>query len=164
LLRVTVIEPFSVPSTAMAMVPTLQPGDRILVVKARALTGPIHRGDIVVFHQPALSRCGGARSDSRDLVMRVIGLPGETIRSVGATIDIDGRPLREPGWYNPRSGQVGSAPIRRTTIPDGDYFVMGDNRTNSCDSRSFNAIPGTSIVGQVVAVVTRNGHPYLHIL
>ena len=94
----------------------------------------------------------------------MIGLPGETISSTGGSIDIDGRTLREPGWYNQGSGQVGSAPIHRTTIPPGHYFVMGDNRTNSCDSRSFGVISGSSVVGKVTAIVTRNGHAYIHFL
>jgi signal peptidase I len=162
MLRVYVIEPFSVPSSAMA--PTLQTGDQILVVTSRLVAGPIGRGDIVVFRSATSSRCGAARPGRQDLVKRVIGLPGETISSVGSSIDIDGRTLHESGWYSTGSGQVGSTPIPPTRIPAGHYFVMGDNRTNSCDSRSFGVISGSSVVGKVTAIITRNGHAYLHFL
>jgi signal peptidase I len=161
LLRTAFVQPFSVPSAAM--VPTLQAGDRILVVTSRLLTGPIKRGDIVVFRHPSRFGCGPDSHDIQNVVKRVIGLPGETIWSVGNAIDVDGRILNEPGWYNATDGQVGPTPILRTTIPRGDYYVLGDNRTASCDSRSFGPIAGSSIVGKVVLIVTRNGHPYLHI-
>jgi len=162
MLRAYVVEPFTVPSSAM--MPTLQAGDRILVVTSRFLAGPVGRGDVIVFRSPTSSRCGAASPGSQDLVKRVIGLPGETISSIGDSVDIDGRTLREPGWYDAGSGQVGSAPIHHIKIPPGHYFVMGDNRTNSCDSRSFGAISGSSVVGKVTAIVTRNGHAYLHFL
>jgi signal peptidase I len=58
--------------------------------------------------------------------------------------------------------QVGATPIKRMKIPANDYFVMGDNRTDSCDSRTFGPIPASSVIGKVVAIVWRNGHPYLH--
>jgi len=161
LLRASVVEPFAVPSSAM--VPTLQVGDRILVVKLRILAGSVQRGDVVVFRRPKVFSCG-ADNGGEDLVKRVIGLPGETIWSSGQTIDIDGRRLKEPGWYNAKSEEVGSTPIRRTRIPPDHYFVLGDNRTDSCDSRSFAAIPGSTIVGKVMVIVTRDGHPYLHVL
>jgi len=161
LLRVTVVQPFSVPSTAMA--PTLQAGDRVLVVKSSLLTGPVERGEIIVFRHPETISCPAGSSGAEDLVKRVIGLPGETIRSVGGSIYINGRQLHEAGWYDPRFRQVGSRQIPRTTIPPGHFFVMGDNRVNSCDSRSFGAVAGSTIVGKVVSIVSRHGHPYLHI-
>jgi signal peptidase I len=161
-LRLAVIEPFSVPSSAM--MPTLSAGDRILVMKSGLLVGPVTRGEIVVFRGPSYSPCNAGAVGDGDFVKRVIGLPGETIQSVGSTIDIDGRPLSEPGWYQSTSGPVGSTPIRRTMIPPGDYFVLGDSRTNSCDSRSFGAIPGSSIVGKVVAVFSHDGHPDFRVI
>ncbi|HXQ60900.1 MAG TPA: signal peptidase I [Acidimicrobiales bacterium] len=161
LLRASVVAPFAVPSSAM--VPTLQVGDRILVVKSTILAGSVERGDVVVFRRPKVFPCG-ADNGGQDLVKRVIGLPGETIWSAGQTVDVDGRRLKEPGWYNAKSGEVGSTPIHRTRIPPGHYFVLGDNRTDSCDSRSFGAIPGSAIVGRVMVIVTRDGHPYLHLL
>jgi signal peptidase I len=161
LLRATVVEPFSVPSRGM--VPTLQVGDRIVVVKSSLLAGPIKQGNIVVFRHPATDSCGSGRGAAQDLVQRVVGLPGQTISSKGDTVYVDGRPLNEPHWYNPRFGPVGSRSIRLTTIPANEYFMMGDNRSQACDSRSFGAVPRSSIVGKVVSVIMRAGHPYIHV-
>jgi len=162
LLRAFVVQPFSVPSAAMA--PTLQAGDEILVVKMSLLTGPVGRGDVVVLNRPAYFPCGTRGSAAKDLVMRVVGLPGDTIWSSGNTIFVNRHQLHEPGWYDPRTGPVGSTPIHRTKIAPGDYFLLGDNRANSCDSRSFGAIPGSSIVGKVTAIVWRDDHPHFHLL
>ena len=163
LLRAFVAQPYSVRSTAM--VPTIWPGTDVLVVRPTLLTGQLHVGDIVVFHQPSATSCSDSGNGSQDLVKRVIGLPGQTIWSEGARIYVDGRLLDEPlRWYNPPYGEVGSAKIARTVIPTGSYFVMGDNRTDPCDSRSFGPIPGSSVVGKVVATTTRDGHPFAHIL
>ncbi len=160
-LRVSVFQPFSVPSAAM--VPTLQVGDRILVVKSGRLAGSIQGGEIVVFRHPRLFPCSAGPGKAGDLVQRVIGLPGDTIWSVGSKIYIDGRRLHERGWYDSKYGQVGSTPILRTRVPPGEYFVMGDNRSDSCDSRAFGAIARSSIVRKVFAIVARDGRPYLHL-
>ncbi len=160
LLRLTLIAPFTVPSSAMA--PTLQAGDRILVLRSSFLTGPIGRGDIIVFHRPAYFPCQASGS-GQYLVQRVIGMPGETIWSNRQTIYIDGKRMAERGWYDTRHGAVSSVQITKTTIPKGDYFVLADNRNNSCDSRSFGVIRESSALGKVVAVMARNGTPYLHL-
>jgi signal peptidase I len=141
------------------MVPTLQPGTHVLVVKWRRLTGSVGAGDIVVFHQPEGASCSDG---SRDLVKRVIGVPGQTIWSVGQSIYIDGQVLDEPGWYNPPFGEIGPTAIAPTTIPPGSYFVMGDNRTDACDSRAFGPLSGSLVVGEVTATVARDGHLSLH--
>jgi signal peptidase I len=155
LLQAFVIQPFAVPGDAMS--PTLQPGDRILVLKPSLLEGPIRSGEIVVFHPPRSLPCTVVGGGS-DLVLRVIALPGDTIWSVGDTIFVDGRPLSERGWYNPRSGQVGSTPVRSTTLGQGQYFVMADNRSDACDSRVFGPISRSSVVGEAIAIVGRHGH------
>jgi signal peptidase I len=157
-LRASIFEPFSVPTTSM--VPTLQVGDQILVVKPSLLRGRIKTGDVVVLRQP--KACSPGNNQSQDLVKRVIGLPGQTIWSTYDTIYINGQILREAGWYNPPFGQLGPTLIARTKIPPGSYFVMGDNRTDTCDSRSFGPVPGSSIVGKVVAITLRYGHPHVH--
>lgn len=158
LLQAFVIQPFSVPGDAMA--PTLQAGDRILVVKSSLLEGPIRSGEIVVFHPPRSLPCTVDGGRGGDLVLRVVALPGQTIWSVDNTIFVDGRPLHERGWYNPRFGQVGSTPIRRTMLAPGRYFVMADNRPDACDSRVFGPISRPSIAGEAIAVIERNGHVY----
>jgi signal peptidase I len=153
-----VVQSFSVPSQARS--PTLQAGDRILVAKSGLLEGSVHSGEIVVFRPPHFLPCtvvGG----SGDLVLRVVALPGQTIWSIGQTIFVDGRPLHEQGWYDPRYGQVGSRSIPSTTLAQNQYYVLGDNRSGSCDSRAFGPIAGSSIVGDGIAVVVRDGHVFL---
>jgi signal peptidase I len=160
LLRATAFEPFAVRSTAMA--PTLSSGTDVLVVKSSLLRGSIHAGDIIVFRAPAGANCTSVASDAHQLVKRVIGLPGQTIWSAKGVIYVNGRRLNEPGWYNPPFGELGQRRIFRTTIPAGSYFVMGDNRTDTCDSRSFGPMPKSLLVGKVVATISRNGHPFVH--
>ena len=158
LLQAFVVQPFSVPGQAMA--PALQAGDRILVVKPGPLEGPIHSGQIVVFRPPQFLPCTVAGGGG-DLMLRVVALPGQTIWSIDNTIFVDGRPLRERGWYDPRFGQVGSRPIPSITLVQNQYFVMGDNRSGACDSRVFGPISKSSIVGEGIAIVVRHGHLFL---
>jgi signal peptidase I len=154
-LRTFVVQAFYVPSGSM--LPTLQLGDRIIVVK---FGYTIHRGDIVVFRRPPADI---GTTDS-DLVKRVIGLPGETISSVGSTVYINGRPLKEPWLPALRGACVESAEnIARTKIAPSNYFVMGDCRGDSADSRTWGALPASYIVGKVFVIVWRFGHPYLHL-
>jgi signal peptidase I len=160
LLRAFVVQPFAVRSTSM--VPNLQPGMNVLVIRPESLTGSIKTGDIVVFHSPESFSCSAAGDGSRDLIKRVIGLPGQTISSQNGRVYVDGKPLKEAGWYNPPYGELGPRQITTTTVPAGSYFVMGDNRTDPCDSRAFGAIAGSSLVGKAVMTTTRSGHPFLH--
>jgi signal peptidase I len=117
----------------------------------------------VVFEQPDGSACS-VDGDSRDLVSRVIGLPGQTIWSEDDSIFIDGERLDEPGWHNPPFGAVGTTEIVRTTIPADSYFVLGDNRTDTCDSRAFGPVSESLLVGEVVATTLRNGNPFVHFI
>jgi signal peptidase I len=151
-----VMQPFVVPGDAMA--PTLQPGDRVLVLKANLLAGSVHSGEIVVFHPPTSLPCSVVGGRSGDLALRVVALPGDVIWSVGQKIFVDGRPLQERGWYDPRLGQIGSTPIHSTTLGAGKYYVLGDNRAEACDSRVFGPISQSSIVGEAIAIVGRHGH------
>jgi len=146
-LRAFVIQTFFIPSGSME--PTLKIGDRILVDKLSYHLHGVGRGDIIVFKTPPaeVGKCAGPPVP--DLVKRVIGLPGEEISSRGNTVLINGKPLAEP-WL-PRHDPLGQ-PITPTRIPANRYFVMGDNRANSCDSRDWGLVPRSSIVGRVVAV------------
>jgi signal peptidase I len=150
--RAYVVQTFYIPSASME--PTLMIGDRILVDKLSYHLHAVHRGDIVVFAKPPLEP---AAPGVKDLVKRVIGLPGETISSADGEVWIDGKPLAEP-WL-PKgtitTGITGEIPgcIRVAggcKIPAGEYFVMGDNRGDSSDSRVFGPIPKSLIVGRVV--------------
>ncbi|HTX86331.1 MAG TPA: signal peptidase I [Streptosporangiaceae bacterium] len=162
LFQAFLVQPFSVPGDAMA--PTIQAGDRILVAKSGLIESPIHSGEIVVFRPPRSLACAVAGGLGGDLVLRVVALPGQTIWSVGKTIYVDGRPWHERGWYSPKSGQIGSTPIPSTTLGRNQYFVMGDNRSDACDSRVFGPIAKSSIVGVGIAVVMRHGHVFLRTL
>jgi signal peptidase I len=139
------IEAFFIPSPSMD--PTLKTGDRVLVNKLSYRVHPIHRGDIVVFERP--SGISG-EPNIRDFIKRVVGLPGETIDSHGDTVFINDKPLKEP--YLPAGTRLGS-PIERQTIPAKHYFVMGDNRSNSSDSRVFHPIEGAKVVGRAFVLV-----------
>jgi len=161
-LRASVLQPYSVSSSSMA--PTLRAGTDVLVVKSSLLSGPIGTGDIVVLHEPARSTCSTGGDGSRELVERVIGGPGQTIRSSAGHIYVDGRRLHEKGWFNRAHGELGTTRIALTKIPQGSFFVMGDNRMNSCDSRTFGPIPESSVIGKVEATIARDGHPYVHFL
>jgi len=159
LLQHFVIQPFAMPGNAMS--PTLQAGDRILVLKSSLLEGPLRSGEIVVFRPRQALPCSVVGGHSGDLVLRIVALPGETIRSAGETVLVNGRPLSERDWYDPRFGQVGSTPIRSTTLAEGQYFVLADNRSDACDSRAFGPISRSSVVGEAIAIVGRHGHVYL---
>ncbi len=152
--RAYAVESFVVPSGSM--LPTLQIGDRIAVDK---LSSTVHRGDIVVFRRAP----GDHDPEYPVLVKRVVGLPGETISQRGPIILIDGRPLSEP-WLPRPSGLCArpSIPVPTTTIPSGQYFVMGDCRGDSEDSRFWGTVPAQNIIGKVSAVLWRHGHPWMH--
>jgi len=151
LLRTFVVQTYYIPSGSM--LPTLQIGDRIVVDKLSYHLHGVGRGDIVVFARPADEQCGGP--PVKDLVKRVIGLPGETISAVDGHVDINGKALAEP-WLPqgvPTNAVDSNEPwdlVHPYKIPAGEYYVMGDNRTQSCDSRYWGPIPRSLIVGKVV--------------
>lgn len=153
-LRAYAVQEYVIPSGSM--IPTLQIGDRVVVDK---LSSTIHRGDIVVFNRAP----GDHDPEYPVLVKRVIGLPGETISSVGDTVLIDGKPIAQP-WLPKLEGICSQAAtqIRPTTIPAGQYFVMGDCRGDSDDSRYWGTVPTSNIIGKVSAVIWRHNHPWLH--
>jgi signal peptidase I len=152
LLRAFVVQTFYIPSGSME--PTLQIGDRIVVNKLSYHFHGVDRGDIIVFSRPAAENCGGP--EVNDLVKRVIGLPGDVVSLSGGYVDVDGRRLDE-SWLPPQEqGQTQPGPggtsynlLHAYRVPADDYFVMGDNRANSCDSRYWGPIPKSLIVGKV---------------
>jgi signal peptidase I len=159
--RTFVFQPFSIPSTSM--VPTLDVNDRILVQKAFFDWHRLREGDIVVFTHPPRDHCGGP--DDTDLVKRVIALPGQTIYSAGGSLYVDGRRLLEP--YLPPHDPLGPSIPDATRqdpfhVPSGEFYVMGDNRAISCDSRYWGPVKGSTIVGKVVVLLWHDGHPSSH--
>jgi signal peptidase I len=152
LLRVFVVQTFFIPSGSME--PTLQVGDRILVNKLSYHLHGVGRGDIVVFSRPPAENCGGAQVN--DLVKRVIGLPGESVSLSHGHVLINGKVLHET-WL-PSSVQGVTVPgppgtpyslTKPYLVPANHYFMMGDNRTESCDSRYWGPIDKSLIVGKV---------------
>jgi signal peptidase I len=158
LARALAFQTFWIPTSSM--VPTLGVFDRVLVQKAFFTWRDVREGNIVVFSHPPLDHCPGPRDG--DLVKRVIALPGQTIYSVGSSIYVNGRQLAEP--YLPHDDPLGP-PIPDASsqhpyrVPPGEFYLLGDNRAISCDSRYWGPIKGSSIVGKVVLVLWHHGHP-----
>jgi len=140
LVRSYAVQTFFIPSGSME--PTLHVGDRILVDKLSVRFGTINVGDVIVFRAPPSEHCHDGNFP--DLVKRVIGLPGDVMTSNGNIVYLNGRKLKEPWTYfhflNP--------PIKRFTVPANNYYVMGDNRANSCDSRYWGTVPRSDIIGK----------------
>ncbi len=153
--EVEVAQPFRVPTSSME--PTLlcaRPGagctaalnDRVIVAKiVYRFRGP-RRGEIAVFHAPpaATKRC----SEGGTYLKRVIGLPGEQVSERNGIFYVDGRKLQEPYLHLLDRDAVTA---RWPRLGKGEYFVMGDNRIGSCDSRTWGAVPRSAFIGPVVA-------------
>ena len=138
IVKTFLIQAFFIPS--LSMHPTLDEGDRVLVNKLSYKMHDVNRGDLVVFERPK----GQPESEIKDLIKRVIALPGETIESREGTVYIDGKQLEEDYLVE----GVTTEHLPRQTIPAGHVFVMGDNRSDSADSRVFGAIDEDTIVGR----------------
>lgn len=138
-LRTYVVQTFWIPTGSM--IPTLQENDRVVVNKLSYRLGGVDRGDIIVFTTPP-----GVPEDYKDLVKRVIALPGETVEGLNGKVLVDGKVLDES--YLPEGMSTSQFGPRK--IPAGTYWVMGDNRSNSTDSRVFGPVPKDSIVGHAV--------------
>jgi signal peptidase I len=140
IIRAFLFQSFYIPSPSMA--PALQPGDRVLVSKLSYRLHDIHRGDIVVFKRPPHVQAG---PEVKDLVKRVIGLPGDTVEARDGQVIVNGKALKEP--YVAKGGST--SPVTPQHITAKHYWVMGDNRSVSEDSRYFGSISGSLIVGRV---------------
>lgn len=163
LIRTFVAQAYFIPSASME--PQLHINDRVVVSRLAYHLHPPHRGDIVVFDAPPgveppeskptnpvaaaahdLGVALGVSQDQSVLIKRVVGLPGDTVMGRGGRVYINGDLLIEPylpkGTYTSDFGPV--------IVPKGDVWVMGDNRTDSEDSRVFGPIPEKTIVGRAV--------------
>jgi signal peptidase I len=152
-----VVNPYRIPSSSME--PTLhcaQPGsgceslrfsDRVLANRLLYRFKEPERGDIVVFETPpaARERCGAGGT----FVKRLIVLPGETWRMENGVVFIGDRMLVEPYLGPERRGNHTQPP---ETVPPDEYVMLGDNRTQSCDSRTWGAVPRDNLIGKVMAV------------
>ena len=140
LIRAFLFQSFYIPSPSMA--PALVPGDRVLVSKLSYHLHDVHRGDVVVFKRPPHLQAG---PEVKDLVKRVIALPGDTVEARDGQVIVNGKALSEPYVAN---GAI-TTPVAPTHIAAHNYWVMGDNRSVSEDSRYFGSISQHLIVGRV---------------
>lgn len=136
LLRLLLVGCYTIPSRSMES--TIEPGDRVLTTKLAPKLLSLKRGDVVVFHDPAnwLAGESGRASGGDDyLIKRLIGLPGDVVecKGDGSPITINGVAIDET-QYIKAGVQPSSFPFT-VTVSEGHIFVMGDNRSNSADSR-----------------------------
>jgi signal peptidase I len=150
LVRTFLLAHFVVDGTSMSS--TLSTGDRVFVNKLSYRLHEPNRGDVVVLHQ-----IGG--SAERDLIKRVIALPGEEISVQSCEVSIDGRRLEEP-YLDPSVVTPGNCggDYGPTVVPSDSVFVMGDNRPGSSDSRSLGPIHESDLVGRAFVVFWPRGH------
>ena len=140
LIKTFLFQAFFIPSASME--PTLHIGDRVLVNKLSYKFGDIERGDLVVFKRPDVADEEAAVV--RDLIKRVIALPGDTVEGRDGAVYINGKRLQEQ--YLP-TGTV-TENFDSQIVPAGKIWVMGDNRTNSRDSRVLGAIDVDTVHGR----------------
>ncbi len=135
--RSFLFQPFWIPSASMEG--TLREQDRVMVNKLSYRLGDIGRGDVIVFERPDV---GSADHDK--LIKRVIGLGGDVVEGRSGAVLVNGVPIDEP-YLDPADVIGDFGPI---TVPDGELFMMGDNRDDSYDSRFFGTVPEGDVVGR----------------
>lgn len=149
LVRTYVAEPFFIPSASMSE--TLKVNDRLIGEKITYLNSEPKAGDIVTFVDP--------ENSDQILIKRVIATAGQTVELKGGKVYVDGVALSEPYTDGKKSEELhvhsdilDAAVEYPYTVPDGCVWVMGDNRTNSLDSRYFGAIEVSSITSKALFV------------
>ncbi len=163
------VKPYRIPSESM--VPTLQVGERVLVNRIGSRFGDPSVGDILVFHPPAGAeasppdQCGakpkpGAACDTPtsgragvNFIKRVVGVPGDTIAVRDGRVIRNGKPTEEPFISDTCANDAGAGCTFRNpiTVPPDQYFMMGDNRGESDDSRFWGPVPKKWIIGNAFA-------------
>jgi signal peptidase I len=135
-IKTFVVQPFVIPSGSME--PTLQIQDRVLVNKFVYRFQKPQQGDVVVFLSP--------ESNSIDYIKRVVAVGGQTVDIQNGVVRVDGKPLRETYVnHEVQDTYTSQQPIK---VPADSVFLMGDNRTNSRDSRYFGPRPVSSLLGK----------------
>jgi signal peptidase I len=163
LIKTFLVQAFYIPSGSME--PTLMPGDRVLVLKVPYYFGEPDRGDIVVFEDPdpagapdrgivggffhwMFEGLGVQRPDNEDFIKRVIGTPGDTVWARDGQVYVNGEPVDEPYLTQPTDD------FRKQHVPEGQLFVMGDNRGNSLDSRfTLGTVPIDKVIGKAEVII-----------
>jgi signal peptidase I len=163
LINTFVAQAFYIPS--VSMVPQLRVNDRVVVSKLAYRLHPPRRGDVVVFSAPPSEQQSGASSGNpvartllrigrgfgvteskTELIKRVVGLPGDSVAGRHGQVYVNGQRLVEP--YLPAS--TTTSDFGPVVVPSGRLWVMGDNRTDSSDSRVFGPIPISTVVGRAI--------------
>jgi signal peptidase I len=156
------VKPFRIPSASME--PTLDIGQRVLVSRVNYHLGDPDRGDVVVFKPPKGAddnscaiprepRDGHACQESKpgkskdNFIKRIVALPGDRLKVLEGHVYIDGKRQDEPFVNENRTCDVCNLP-KEITIPAGHFFMMGDNRGESADSRFWGPVPEDNLIGQ----------------
>ena len=143
-----------------SMLGTLKDGEVLFVWRAGYVFGQPQRGDIVICHYPKTKDGGYLDQKNTCYVKRVIGLPGDTVSIRQGTVYINGEALKESYLETERTD---SQSMEAVVLEEGEYFLMGDNRSDSTDSRRMGAVERGKILGKAVGVVypfTEFGSPY----
>ncbi len=142
-IRFFVVQPFVVEGSSME--PNFYDSEYILIDKLSYRLRPPARGDVVVFHPPT--------SPSQNYIKRIIGLPGETVKVIDGQVAVNGQLLEEEYLRTGKVG-VGSAVDNvLTTLAQDEFYVMGDNRDHSSDSREWGALKRQNIEGRTWLIV-----------
>ena len=158
--RTFILQTFWIPSPSMS--PTLVQNDRVLVNKLAYKFHDVNRGDVVVFERPPTE----PPSEIKDLIKRVVGLPGDKVSIRDGKVYINGRVLEEP-YVHGLQTVLDSCPITYVPgidtkagfkVPEGDLLVLGDNRINSHDGRCFGPIDEDLVVGRAFFLMWPPGH------
>lgn len=146
IIKTFVVQAFQIPSPSME--DTLTAGDRVLVNKMGYDADKVSRGDVLVFSRPPSLVAGP--DDPKDLIKRVIGLPGDELQTKDGSVYVNGRKLEEPYVA---SGAISNGLENPIVVPEGQFFMMGDNRQDSADSRVFGPIDAETVTGRAFMVM-----------
>ena len=159
-IQAVLVKPYRIPSESME--PTLDVGQRVLVSRVNYKVSDPDRGDVVVFHPPkgaADNTCGADHADNQlcakpeggkddvNFIKRIVAVPGDRISVKRGRVYINGK-LRDP-WKINKSADCGICNLPKPlTVPAGQYYMMGDNRGESADSREWGPVPRKWIIGK----------------
>ena len=143
IIRIFIAEPRYIPSESMF--PTLETGDRLVIEKVGYKFHPPDKGDIIVFQPPKMLRLIGNFDKSQAFIKRVIAKAGETVAVKDGIVYVNDRPLIEDYIAAPPEYEL--MPV---TVPEGQLFVMGDNRNNSNDSHIWGFLPTENAIGHAI--------------